>query len=76
MNAYQTKTTPGYRYDGAHPSLQGTGTQIFGYDEHANWFKTFNLEASPGNAAKFGQFTGKERDAESGLDYFGASDDD
>jgi RHS repeat-associated protein len=72
MNAYQTKTTPGYGYDGAHPSFQDTGTQIFGYDEHANWFKTFNLEASPGNAAKFGQFIGKERDSESGLDYFGA----
>ncbi len=38
----------------------------------ANRFAAFNLEALAGNAAKFCQFTAKERDSESGLDYFGA----
>jgi hypothetical protein len=33
-------------------------------------------EASPGSAASWCRFTGKERDSESGLDYFGASFDD
>ncbi len=45
---------------------------IFGYDASANWLTAFKLEASAGNAANFHQFTGKERDQESWLDYFGA----
>lgn len=45
---------------------------ISGYDASAHRFTVPNLGASAGTAAKFRQFTGKERDSESGLDYFGA----
>jgi RHS repeat-associated protein len=53
-------------------SFDPTGALIFGYDVLANWFTACNSESSAGTAADFRQFTGKERDAESGLDYFGA----
>ena len=45
---------------------------IFAYDGAAARFATSNFEALVGNAIKFRQYTGKERDSESGLDYFGA----
>jgi hypothetical protein len=73
MNSHQPTTTQSYGYDGAYVSFQVTGTKFFGYDAFATCFKATSFEASAG---KFRQFTGKERDAESGLDYFGASDDD
>ena len=72
MNAHQPRVTPSHGYDGTYSSFQSAGIPIFGYDASANRFAAFNLEALAGNAAKFCQFTGKERDAESGLDYFGA----
>jgi RHS repeat-associated protein len=61
-----------YGYDNTYPLFDPTGTLIFGYDVSANWFTRFNFEASPGTAVGLHQFTGKERDQESGLDYFGA----
>jgi hypothetical protein len=76
MNAHEPRTTPSYGYDSRYSSFQATGVHIFGYDAPVNSFTAFNLEASHGTAVGFRQFTGKERDAESGLDYFGASDDD
>ena len=72
MNAYQPKETQTYGYDNTCLSFDPTGTLIFGYDAPANWFTTFTFEASPGMAVKLRRFTGKERDSESGLDYFGA----
>jgi RHS repeat-associated protein len=72
MNAYQPKETQTYGYDNSCRSFDPTGTLIFGYDAPSNWLTRFNFEASPGTAARLRQFTGKERDAESGLDYFGA----
>ncbi len=72
MNAHQPRVTPSHGYDGTYSSFQSAGIPIFGYDASANRFAAFNLEALAGNAAKFCQFTGKERDPESGLDYFGA----
>ncbi len=72
MSAYQPRTTPSYSYDSAYASLQSKGMPIFAYDASADWCTALNLEASAGNVAKFRQFTGKERDTESGLDYFGA----
>ena len=72
MNAYQPKETQTYGYDNTYLPFDPTGTLIFGYDVSANWFTRFNFEASPGTAASSRQFTGKERDSESGLDYFGA----
>ena len=72
MNAYQPRTKPRHGYDSSYSSFQSAGMSIFGYDASANWVTTFNLEASRGAGANFRQFTGKERDSESGLDYFGA----
>jgi RHS repeat-associated protein len=72
MNANQPITTQSYGYDGAHASFQVTGTPFFDYDACANWFGAINFEVLSGNAANLQKFTGKERDAESGLDYFGA----
>ena len=72
MNAYQPRKRPPYGYDSAQPQFKGAGTPIFGYDAPANWFTAFNLDPPGGNTSKLRQFTAKERDAESGLDYFGA----
>jgi RHS repeat-associated protein len=72
MNADQLTKTPSYGYDSTCALIQGTCRQIFGYGAYANCFTAFNFDVSPGNVAKFRQFTGKERDQESGLDYFGA----
>jgi RHS repeat-associated protein len=72
MNANQPITTQSYGYDGPHASFQVTGTPFFDYDACANWFGAINFEVLSGNAANLQKFTGKERDAESGLDYFGA----
>jgi RHS repeat-associated protein len=72
MNAYESRETQTYGYDSTCPSLDPAGTLVFGYDAPANWFTTWNFGTSPGTAAGLSQFTGKERDAESGLDYFGA----
>jgi len=72
MNAYQPTETGTYGYDNTCLSFDPTGTLIFGYDVPANWFTTYNSESASGTAARFRQFTGKERDSESGLDYFGA----
>jgi RHS repeat-associated protein len=72
MNAYQPRGTQTYGYDNTCLSFDPTGTLIFGYDASSNRLITFNVGASPGTAARFRQFTGKERDSESGLDYFGA----
>lgn len=69
MNARQPTTTQSYGYDGAYASFQVTGTPFLGYDAFATCLKAPSFEASAG---KFRQFTGKERDSESGLDYFGA----
>ncbi len=72
MNATQPKTRPTYGYDGICASFQVIGKPFLSYDASANWFTAFNLHASAGTTPNFQQFTGKERDAESGLDYFGA----
>jgi RHS repeat-associated protein len=72
MSAHPPRTTSSYNYDSAHASLQGKGAAICGYDWFANYVTGINLEIWPGTAEVFRQFTGKERDAESGLDYFGA----
>jgi RHS repeat-associated protein len=72
MNAHQPRTTPSYAYDITFPLIQGTGRPIFGYDASTNWFIEFNFDLSAGSASKLRQFTAKERDTESGLDYFGA----
>jgi len=72
MNAYRTRTTPRYGYDGTQSSFQGTGTPIFGYDASANWLIALSIDPSAGKTSNLRQFTGKERDSESGLDYFGA----
>jgi len=65
-------TTPSYGYDGIHASFQVTDSPLLGYDASANWFTAVTFEASSGTAVNFQKFTGKERDSESGLDYFGA----
>ena len=72
MNAKQPITTPSYGYDGIYASFQVPDSPFFGYDASANCFTRARFEASSGNAATLRQFTGKERDSESGLDYFGA----
>ena len=72
MNAYQPRETRTSGYDNTCLSFDPAGTLIFGYDALANWFTALNVEASPGTAARVRQCTGKERDAESQLDYFGA----
>jgi RHS repeat-associated protein len=72
VNKARRRTTPCYGYDIGCPPFRSAGISIFGYDASANRFKARNLEPSAGNTAKFRQFTGKERDSESGLDYFGA----
>ncbi len=72
MSACQLEETPIYGYDKTHPVVSGTGMPIFGYDFSANCFLATKVEYLPGSAARFHQFTGKERDQESGLDYFGA----
>jgi RHS repeat-associated protein len=59
-------------YDSIRRSFQSTGIPSFGYDASAYSFTAFNPDASVENVAKLCQFTGKERDSESGLDYFGA----
>ncbi len=64
--------TPSYGYDGIYASFQVMGTPSFGYDASAKWFTATSFRASPGSAIKFRQYTAKERDTESGLDYFGA----
>ena len=73
MNTRQPRKTPSYGYDGTHPSSQGTRPPIFSYDAPANSFTAFNSNTSAGKTSPLRQFTGKERDSESGLDYFGAS---
>ena len=45
---------------------------IFGYDASASSFTALHLGVTVANSTSSQQFTGKERDAESGLDYFGA----
>jgi hypothetical protein len=65
MNAYQPRETQTYGYDNTCLPFDPTGALIFGYDMPANWFTTYNFEPSPGGAARFLQFTGKERDQES-----------
>ena len=72
MIGYQPRTAPSYGYDGSYSPFQGAGSRIFGYDLSENSFGTIRLEALSGYVARFGRFTGKERDSESGLDYFGA----
>ena len=72
MNANQPITTPSYGYDGIYASFQATSPPFFGYDVAANWFAAISFEDSSGNGANSRQYTGKERDVESGLDYFGA----
>jgi RHS repeat-associated protein len=72
MNVYQPRTAPSYAYDVTDVSLQGTGAPILGYDSSANYIPPITLEISLRHMAKYRQFTGKERDSESGLDYFGA----
>jgi RHS repeat-associated protein len=72
MNAYQPRTAPSYAYDITDESFQGTGAPIFGYDFSANYIPPTSLEISLRPMSQFRQFTGKERDSESGLDYFGA----
>jgi RHS repeat-associated protein len=72
MNAYQPRETQTYGYDNTCLSFDPAGTLIFGYNVPANWFTKYNFESSPGSAARVRHFTGKERDSESGLDYFGA----
>ncbi len=68
MTVYPQENTLKYGYDSAQPSL-GTGGSS--YDVSAKWLTVFKLEASFRDAVKFRQFTGKERDQETGLDYFG-----
>jgi RHS repeat-associated protein len=65
------ETTKFYGYDCARPSFRSKGKPIFGFDSCASWPTDLNLECSPAGATKFPRFTGKERDSESGLDYFG-----
>jgi RHS repeat-associated protein len=72
MNACQPKRAPSYGYDSPCASFQGTGAPIFSYDSSANCIAPASLEISARHAQAFLQFTGKERDLESGLDYFGA----
>jgi RHS repeat-associated protein len=72
MNGHQPRTTASYGYDSTYSSFQSAGLSIFGYDVSPNRFAALNLVGSAGKAAKSRQFTGKERDQESGLDYFGA----
>ena len=70
MNADQPRTARSYGYDSSYSSFQSSDLRIFGYDVLVNSFGTIKLEALSGNVAGFGWFTGKERDSESGLDYF------
>jgi RHS repeat-associated protein len=72
MNAYQPSTAPSYVYDSTYASFQGARTRIFSYDSSANNIPLVSLEIPPRHAPNFRQFTGKERDQETGLDYFGA----
>lgn len=72
MNADKPRTTPSCGYDGTHSSLQSAGRPIFGYDVSANRSVAINIGSFAGSAARLCQFTGKQRDSESGLDYFGA----
>jgi len=72
MNAHEPRTTPNHGYDSASAPFQSRGVPIFGYDAPVDAFPVFNFEASAGTAVKFRKYTGKERDSESGLDYFGA----
>jgi RHS repeat-associated protein len=72
MNAYQPSTAPSYVYDSTYASFQGARTRIFSYDSSANNIPLVSLEISPRHVPKFRQFTGKEHDSESSLEYFGA----
>jgi RHS repeat-associated protein len=72
MTAYQPKTLPSCVYDCAYLSYRGNGASMFGYDASINWVTAIHFAVSPENTAKSCQSTGKERDSESGLDYFGA----
>lgn len=72
MNAYQSRSLPLYGYDGPQTPDRVKGARIFSYDPSATWFTETNFGISTGNLPKLQRFTGKERDAESGLDYFGA----
>ncbi len=72
MNACSPRTTPSYVYDGTHTSFPYRDAPIFGYDWSAQWITPFNRYTYVGTASNSSQFTGKERDSESGLDYFGA----
>ncbi len=72
MNAHQLRTTPSYGYDSSHSSFRSAGMPIFAYDPSPGWLVASNSCVLVGNGANSCQFTGKERDSESGLDYFGA----
>jgi len=72
MNASQPKTAQTYYCDGTCPSFQVIGMRILGYDSSASHLIPGNGASWFGRSANARQFTGKERDAESGLDYFGA----
>jgi RHS repeat-associated protein len=72
MNAHRPSGTPSYVYDCTHASFHGSNAPIFGYDWSAECLSAMFPETSLGSTAGSRQFTGKERDAESGLDYFGA----
>jgi RHS repeat-associated protein len=69
MTAQELRTTPGYGYDSTHLLFDGSGVPIFGCDAPASCLTPPSVRES---AEEYRQFTGKERDAESGLDYFGA----
>ncbi len=62
----------GHGYDSIYASFQPTGTPIFGYDPSAKWLIPLSLDIAAGKTSNLREFTAKERDQESGLDYFGA----
>ncbi len=74
MRAYHQPTealSPVYGYDGAHRSSTALARQSSATMRLQVGSET-NFDGSPGKAFTFRQFPGKERDSESGLDYFGA----
>jgi len=73
MNLYrQPRSEQSHVYDGAYPPLQSIGSPIFGCEASESLFAAPTFEVSIGNGASSRQFAGKERDSESGLDYFWA----
>lgn len=69
--ATNTALTTSY-YHGDHLGTSRVITSGYGYPIWQGTFLPYGAEFSPQTAASHYKFTGKERDSETGLDYFGA----